>query len=169
MPSGTYDINDHLVLVGSKSLRIVASASPFSIMNTTNWGNLSAYTGQNSGHPTTGTIGLWVYLQAGEITTITLTIGSSASNCVDVAGVKTYTDSFDTQDGWNYFVFRLKDHTNVVGTPDWTATDYTKIAFTSSTTPTCVIDYLTIGTGDEIGLNGLGERVTDYTTTTTTY
>lgn len=168
MADGSYIINDHLVIVGSKSLRIVASASPFSLANTTSMGDLHTYTGQNSGHPTTGTVGLWVYMQSGEITSVTLRLGSSASNYTEIAGVKTYTDGTDTQDGWNYFVFRLKNGTET-GTPNWTAVSYTKLTFTSATTPTCVIDYLTIGTGDEIGLNGLGERITNYTVTTTTY
>ena len=168
MPSGSYTINDHLVIVGSKSLKLVASASPFSILNTTSMGDLSAYTGAASGNPTTGTVGVWLYLQSGELTSVTLRIGSSASNYTEIAGVKTYTDSTDVQDGWNYWVFRLKNGTET-GTPNWTAVSYIRLAFVSPTTPTCIVDYLTIGTGDGIGLNGLGARITDYTATTTTY
>jgi hypothetical protein len=169
MPSGSYNINDSLVLVGSKSLRIVASAATFSIVTTQSFGDLSAYTGAASGAPSEGTVGLWVYQQANEITSITLRIGSGASDYTQVAGVITYTDGTDQQDGWNYWVFRLKNGTET-GTPAWNAVDYLRVEIVSTRADmTCVMDYLTIGDGDEIGLNGLGERLTTFTETTTTY
>lgn len=168
MVSGSYNINDHLVLVGSQSLRLVASSSPFSLQSTQALGNLSSYTGAASGAPPTGTVGIWVYMQAGEITGATLQIGSDSSNYTQVAGVKTYTNAWDAQDGWNYLVFRLKNGTTT-GTPNWAAASFLKISFTSPVTPTCVVDYLTIGTGDTIALNGLGARMTDYTSVMTNY
>jgi len=169
MPSGSYNINDSLVLVGSKSLRVVASAATFSILTTQSFGDLSAYTGAASGAPAEGTVGLWVYQQANEITSITLRIGSGASDYTEIAGVRTYTDGTDQQDGWNYWVFRLKNGTET-GTPAWNAVDYLRIEIVSTRADmTCVMDYLTIGDGDEIGLNGLGSRMTTYTETTTTY
>jgi hypothetical protein len=164
----TYYVNDSLVLVSSKSLKLVASATTFSVLNTTSMGNLSAYTGANSGAPPHGTIGLWVYLQAGEITSITLRIGSAASAYTEIAGIKTYTNNTVQEDGWNYFVFKLVNGATT-GTPDWTAVDYIRLQFVSPTTPTIVLDYLTIGTLDTIGLNGLGSRITTFTDTTTSY
>jgi hypothetical protein len=169
MPTGSYVINDSLVIVGAKSLKLTASAATFSILSTQSFGNLSAYTGQNSGSPTSGTVGLWIYCASGELASVTLRIGSGASDYSQIAGVKTYSDSTDVQDGWNYWVFRLKNAAET-GTPDWTAVDYTRIEIVSTRADAqMVLDYLTIGTGDEIGLNGLGERVTTYTETTTTY
>jgi hypothetical protein len=169
MPSGSYVINDSLVLTGSKSLKVVASAATFSILTTQSFGNLSAYTLVNSGSPTSGTVGLWVYCANDELTSITLRIGSGASDYSQIAGVKTYTDGTDVQDGWNYWCFRLKNATET-GTPDWTAVDYLRIEIVSTRADAqMVLDYLTIGSGDIIGLNGLGQRVTTYTETTTTY
>ena len=168
MADGQYIINDHLVIVGSKSLRITSSASPFSISTTQSFGDLSAYSGVSSGTPTTGTVGVWVYLQANEITGITLRIGSSSGNYTEIAGVKTISDAFDVQDGWNYFVFRLKNGTTT-GTPVWTAVAYARIQVASSAVPIVVMDYLTIGKGDIIGLNGLDERKTLFTIATTTF
>jgi hypothetical protein len=165
---GTFDINDSLVLVGSKSLKAVASASTFSIATTQSFGDLSTYTGVGSGAPTSGTVGIWVYCASGEITSVTLRMGSSSINYSEVAGVKTYTNGTDTQDGWNYFVFRLTNATTT-GTPVWTAVAYARIQAVSTTTPTVIFDYFAIGTGNVIGLNGMGDRRTDYQLYSVTY
>lgn len=152
-----------VVQLGDSSLKITASSSPFSITSTDLIGNISTYTEVNSGAPTSGTVGVWVFTaNDDDISAITLRIGSNSSNYTEIAGVKTYTDAFDLQEDWNYFVFRLKNGTET-GTPDWTAASYVKIEFTSSGTPTVYADYLTLGTGDKIGLNGLGSRTTAYT------
>lgn len=153
-------------IVGAKSMKLVASASPFSAASTTSLGDLSSYMGANSGQPLTGTLGVWVYGAVGnEITSVTLRVGSSSGNYAEVVGVKTYTDAFDLQAGWNYFVFRMKNSTPT-GTPNWTSVAFTKITFASGGTPTIYADYYTIGTGDIIAANGLGDRRKLYTTTT---
>jgi len=169
MPTGEYNINDSLVLVGSKSLRITASASSFSILTTQSFGDLSAYTGVASGAPSEGVVGLWIYARSGDLTAITCRIGSSDADYTEASGIKTYTDAFDVQDGWNYFVFKLTGG-STTGTPVWSAVDYLRFSFTSSIADMIVVvDYCTIGDGNEIAANGLGERFTIYTTTTTVY
>lgn len=141
-----------------KSLKLVASASPFNVSTTQSFGNLSAYSGVSAGAPSTGTLGVWIYCTVGdEISSITLRVGSGASDYTEVAGVKKPTGTFGINQGWNYYVFRLKDGATT-GTPDWTAVDYVRIVFASSGTPTIYADYFTIGTGDIIALNGLGYR-----------
>ena len=156
-------------IVGSKSLKLTSSASPFSILTTQSFGDISAYTTVGSGSPPTGTIGLWVYGSATDaFTAISLKIGSSASDYTQISGVKTFTNAFDLQVGWNYFIFRLKNGATT-GTPDWTAVDYAQVSITSSGTPVVYVDYFTVGSGDVIGLNGLGDRSTVYSSTTTTY
>ena len=153
-------------ITGAKSMKLVASAAPFSASSTQALGNLSAYTGASSGAPVTGTLGAWVYCTAGtEITGVTLQVGSDSSNYSQVAGVKTFTDAFDLQAGWNYFVFRLKDSTPT-GTPNWAAVAFAKLTFASSGTPTIYADYFTIGTGDDIANTGMDDRRTLYSTTT---
>ena len=147
--------------VGSKSLKLTASSSPFSILSTQSFGDISGYTLVSSGAPTSGTLGFWVYCDTDSISSITLRLGSSASDYSEIAGVKTFTNAFDLQGGWNYFVFRLTNSATT-GTPDWTAVDYTRIEFATAGTPVIYVDYFTIGSGDKIGNNGLGERKTIY-------
>lgn len=146
---------------GSKSLKITASASPFSILSTQSFGDISAYTEVSSGEPTSGTIGLWIYCDTDSISSITLRIGSSASDYTEITGIKTFTNAFDLQGGWNYFVFRLTNGATT-GTPNWTATDYAKIEFVSEATPIIYVDLFTIGYGDKIGANELGSGVFLY-------
>jgi hypothetical protein len=164
---GSYSIPKP-IMSGVKSLKVTASTSPFSITSTQTFGDLSAYTTVASGQPTSGTVGLWIFCAAGEVTSATLRIGSSASDYAEVAGVMPYPGTYSTVDGWNYVVFRLKNST-VTGTPSWAAVDYAKITFTSGTTPVLNVDYFTIGYGDVIGLNGLGDGHTIYSTETETF
>ena len=150
--------------VGAKSMRIISSATSWTISTTLAMGNLSAYTGVSTGHPSSGTVGLWIYCTANtDITAISLRIGSSSGNYTVVSGVKPYTLStgtaagFTCRAGWNYYVFILKNGTET-GTPNWASVAYAYVAFTGTNGVTNYADYLTIGTGDSIGLNGLGER-----------
>ena len=152
-------------IVGAKSMKLIASASPFSASSTQALGDLSSYTGAASGAPVTGTVGCWVYCATTtDITSATLQIGSSSGNYSQVAGVKTYADAFNLQAGWNYFAFRLKNATTT-GTPNWTAVAFANFTFASAGTPTINMDYFNIGTGDIIGNNGFGNRQTLYSTT----
>jgi len=155
-------------IVGSQSLKLTSSASPFNAASTTSLGDLSAYTGVASGTPTTGVLGVWIYVGgATDISSVTLRVGSTSGNYTEVAGVKTYTDAFDLQVGWNYFVFRLANGATT-GTPNWAAVAYSRLAFTAAATPVIYIDYYTIGTGNSIAENGAGDRRKIYTATTTT-
>ena len=144
-------------LVGSKSAKMVANSTPFSISTTQSFGDLSAYSGAASGAPITGTLGIWVYLAAATaIQSVSLKVGSSASNYTQVSGVKGgYASKIA---GWNYYVFKLKDG-STVGNPNWTAVSYAFLNFVSSVPPTIYADYFTIGKGDSIALNGIGRRV----------
>ena len=156
-------------LVGAKSLKITSSAGTFNISTTQSFGDLSTYTGVGSGAPTSGIVGLWINVAAtNAITSTTLRIGSNSSNYTEIAGVKTYTDAFGLETGWNYFVFRLKNGATT-GTPNWASVAYERFAFASASTPVIYADYNTIGKGNLIGVNGLGDRRTQYTVTTTTY
>ena len=151
-------------IVGAKSMKLVASASPFSASSTQSLGNLSAYTGAASGAPVTGTVGCWVYCATvTDITSATLQIGSSSGNYSQVDGVKTFADAFNLQVGWNYFVFRLKNATTT-GNPNWASVAFAKLTFASAGTPTIYADYFTIGIGDIIASNGLGDRTSLYST-----
>ena len=162
-------------IVGAKSMKLVSSSTSWAAASTQSLGDLSAYTAQASGHPTTGTVGVWVYCtSATDIISVSLSIGSSASNFTTVAGVKSYTNStgagagFTCRAGWNYYVFRLKNGTEF-GTPDWTHVSYALLSFSGANGVTNYIDYLTVGQGDSIGLNGLGGRfeVDSYATVAT--
>ena len=132
-------------------------------------------TGQNTGTPTIGTIGLWCYATLGtSISAISLKIGSDASNYATYlaqtfAQRNSLTGSFTLQDGLNYLVFDLNAPTSVTGTPNWVATAYAQILLTTTATSNATFDYMTISKSDNIGLNGLGNRATLWTSTTTTW
>ncbi len=152
--------------VGSKNMKLVASASPFSTESSQSLGDLSAYTEVASGAPSSGTVGIWVYCTVGtEITSATLRIGSGSSDYSEVASVAPFDDAFTLYPGWNYLVFRLVGSATT-GTPDWTSVAYARVEFESASTPTLYCDYFTIGSGDSIALNGAGYRyvLIDYAT-----
>jgi hypothetical protein len=154
-------------IVGSYSMLVTPAGASATLINTTSRGDLSAYLTN-----TTGVVGIWIYVSSTtNITAITLRIGSSAGNYCQVSGVicGVGTLAFPAT-GWNYVIFRLSTGT-ITGSPDWTAVDYTRLAFTFDTSPGSpfYLDYHTCGDGDIIGLNGLGERLTTLSTTTTTW
>lgn len=152
---------------GTYSMKAIAAGAGLKTINTTqSFGDLSSYSGTASGAPTTGTLGLWIYATtASDISAVTLKLGSDGSNYTSITGIKTYTNVFDLQSGWNYFVFRLSGGTTT-GTPVWTATDYADIIVTVTGALTFYADYFTIGIGNIIALNGIGDRRTTYTVTT---
>jgi len=132
--------------------------------------DISGSTGVSSGTPTHGTVGLWLYATTGsKITSVTLKLGSSLSNYMLMNG-KTYaqynslTGSFSLQDGLNYLVFDLPTGTKT-GTPVWTANNYAVITIITNAATDATFDYLTVSLNDDIGLNGLGDRTTNWTTT----
>ncbi len=173
--------NTTYIQVGSYSLKCdwTGGTGDASILDsTTSLGDLSAYTGQSSGTPSQGTVGLWVYLAAATDLTgdITLKIGSGASNYTETTG-REYTSSnvygleiATWVTGWNYVMFDL-DGGSETGTPDWTAVDYVNIEFNTNTASgTLYVDYLTISKSNYLGLNGAGgdrrgAEVTEFTVT----
>ena len=161
-----------IVQTGSLKADWVASGSG-TISSTQVLGDLSTETGTASGTPTQGTFGIWVYVtNSTDITSMSLKIGSSASDYIETTGVEfgsseTYSDeTFTLRDGWNYIVFR-NNNGSVIGTPDWTNVDFTELTIVKATSSgTLYLDYFTISKSDSIGLNGLGLRYTTNETIT---
>jgi hypothetical protein len=158
-------VNDSsTVLVGTQSLRLTWSSSgTHKITTTKSFGDLSSFVGVSSGLPTQGTIGLWVNISnPNAITEIKIRIGSSSSDYVEKSG-SIYASSelgysYSDFTGWLYHTFNLNTAT-VIGDPNWAAISFVEIEFTTtSTSDSIYLDYLTISSSNEIGLNGLGER-----------
>lgn len=158
-------------IVGSKSMKITSSATSWYVQNTSlGAGDLSRYTEVSSGNPTSGTIGLWLKVaNISDVSAISIQVGSDSSNYKIINGVKTYTNVFGLETGWNYFVFRLKNYSGGSGTPNWASVNYLRVTLNGLSSKIVYLDYITIGTGNEIGLNGLGNRTTEYINTLTIY
>jgi len=123
------------VLVGSKSgqLDYVASGT-HSVTTTQSFGDISTYTGANSGTPAKGTAGIWINDGANTITTVKLKLGSGASDYAYYTGTIYGADiGGDWQSDWTYLLFDLDDPDSVEGTPDWTACDYAVLEITLTT------------------------------------
>jgi len=147
-------------LTGVMSCKITPTDN-CSITTTQSFGDLSSYTGESSGTPSQGTIGLWVNNNTSTISEVRLKIGSSSTDYAYYTGViyRSTEDGFGWQDDWTYLTFDLDVAESVVGTPDWTAVDYAVIEIDLTTINGDIyIDYLTISESDVIGLNGLGYR-----------
>jgi len=131
--------------------------------------------GVASGTPSQGTIGLWIYCTSGAaISELKIRIGSSASDYKEYiaetyAQRNSWTALFSLQDEMNYLVFDLNDPDDTAGTIDWTAIDYAQIRFTVAAASNCTFDYLTASKSNDIGLNGLGDRTTTWSTTDYTW
>jgi len=162
------DSTDQSIL-NTDSVKLVwaGGAATGTLTSTQSFGDISAYTGQSSGTPSQGTIGVWLYVSiASDVTSISLKLGSSVSDYTNMTGVgyasvDGYNNwgnlSFSLQAGWNYLLFDLDGGTET-GTPDWTACDYASfdIAFAGNTT--VYLDYFTVSKSNFIGLNGVGSR-----------
>ncbi len=150
---------------GTYSMLVTPSAASVTLLTTQSFGDLSAYLTD-----TTGVVGIWVYVSTtSDITAMTLRIGSSSSDYVEVSG-RVFSQSGFTLlvAGWNYVIFRLSTGA-VTGTPNWTAVDYERLVITCSGSLTpFYLDYNTVGDGDTIANNGLGYRTMDLTVTTVT-
>lgn len=140
---------------GTKSLKVTSGSTQTGYLTSTySYGDLSTYTGANSGSVSEGVVGIWVWVDdETDINSISLKIGSSASDYIE----KTGEFIGFRNNGWNYIVFKLADGTTT-GTPDWTSVDYIQITMNLDTND-YYLDYLTIGDGNSIALNGLGSRV----------
>lgn len=134
--------------------------SSCSITSAQSFGDLSSYTGQNTGTPSQGTAGLWVNNNYSIISTVKLKLGSDSSNYAYYTGSIYDPGSygFTWQNGWTYLTFDLDVPDSVTGTPDWTACDYAVIEITFTNVGVIYLDYLTISKSNYIGLNGLGSR-----------
>jgi hypothetical protein len=136
------------------------------------YGNLSSYTGVNSGQPTKGTIGVWIYtdnpecFNTGPDPAINLIIGSAGGQIDKIGYSYSAVDGYENfppttltmQSGWNYIVFRLKDGA-LTGTPDWTAVTGLVLEFVLDVTVAdFYIGFLTISESNYIGHNAAGTR-----------
>jgi len=160
-----------IVLVGAKSGQLdYVAAGTHSITSTQTFGDVSTYTGTNSGTPSKGTAGVWINNDTSTITEVKLKLGSGASDYAYYTATIYGADlGADWQDDWTYLLFDLDDPDAVEGTPDWTACDYAVIEITlSSVAGTIYIDYFTISQSNLIALNGLGSRSMQLSTETLT-
>jgi len=147
------------------------------IRNVVSQGDLSAITGVSSGSPTKGTIGLWVYTpDASDISAMKLRIGSSSSDykeynaatyAVKVGGIGSGFSLVD--DLAVYVLFNLDSEDATAGTTDWENIDFLRIFWTVSAAGDATFDYITIWDNDTIGLNGIGNRAKQLSSTTTNY
>jgi hypothetical protein len=132
--------------------------------------DISEWTGTTSGVASRGTIGLWVYISAGDeskITDFELVLISSGHNFVTLPA-KAYKTKIgyenwpptelEFQAGWNYLLFFLPTgiYNNTI---DWQNINIYRINIICSSNLTFNIDYLTISKSIYIGLNGLDRRV----------
>lgn len=163
-------------VVGAAGLKSTwSTVGTASLTKTISTADLSLVTGASTGTPIIGTIGVWVYAASGaSVSSIKIKIGSDLNNYA------TYTAStfaqrnslltaFTLQDGLNYLLFDLNVPDSVTGTPNWVSTAYAKFDFVTTAGSDLTFDYLTASKSNYIGVNGWGERVTNWTTLTYTY
>ena len=136
-----------------------ASAQTGYVTSTQDFGDLSAYTGAASGAPINGCCGIWLYQYSSSIiSAMVLRIGSGASDYTEATGAICDTATGNTAIlGWNYWIFPLAAGSET-GTPDWTNTDYARLSITFDSSSAIYLDYFTISSQDDVGLNGLGLR-----------
>lgn len=147
-------------LVGSASMTLsYAGTGAMTVNSAQSFGNLSTYTGANSGAPIKGCVGVWIYQSAAnQISSISLKLGSSGSNYAQKTGaIVDIADGNASLIGWNYYVFPLATAT-ITGTPVWTATAYCDLIITLANGNILYVDYLTISSQNTIGNNGYGSR-----------
>ena len=152
--------------VGSYSMSVTPSATTVTLEDTTNHGDLSAYLAD-----ATGVTAIWIYLTATtDVTAIVLRIGSTSGNYVEITGqCFAQSDLVFPATGWNYVVFRHSLGAKT-GTPNWASVAYKRLVLTMNAgLPVVYLDYMTCGTGDLIGLNGLGDRRTTWLVSTYNY
>jgi len=143
--------------------------------STTAQGNWQAYTGVAAGTPTQGTFGFWVWIATADIADFDLaskgvSLGSGEfhrqrCDCRVYSSGTTYgNETYTLQNGWNYILCDLTSG-DTIGNPDWTNVDWIQIYWgTPSGNGDAWIDYLTISESNFIGLNGLGDRRSDWVT-----
>lgn len=111
--------------------------------------DLSAFTGVASGTPTKGSIPLWVKTSSfSSITSLTIRIGSSASDYIDVPlTLRNTTD-------WQYVFLPIAGITPT-GTPVWTATDYVQIRVVETVSGSIKINGLRINADNSFTLTNV--------------
>lgn len=173
---GLSDTGGITPIQGSYQIKAVfASAITGTITTTQDFEDVSDYTGENSGTPSQGTCGVWLYVDsASDITACSLRLGSGASDYKEYnaqvysSSINHYDEDFTLQAGWNFLIFDLDDPDGTSGTPDWTNCDYARISLTSSQATTCYLDLFSISKSNKCP-NILDERYTTKSDTTTTY
>ena len=148
-------LSNENVIVGSQSLKLVPIGTPASMMfdSTQAFGDWSAYTLVSIGSAASGTVGVWIKSDIAQPLTVYFEVLSGA----DAA---TQSCAKNAIAGWNYFTFSLLG-ASCPPTFDWTNVTAVQFEVQYSTLPSSLLaDYFTIGAGDNIGLNGLGDRFT---------
>lgn len=138
--------------------------------------NMSTVTGVSSGTPSTGTAGVWAYIDdASTVTSISLRLGSSSSDYKEYAGLNYRywvgrSGSFSlTNTSKTLVLFDLTNPSATSGSINWTAIDYVQLRWETTGSDTITFDYLTCSISDDLSMNGLGDRITQESTTTVTY
>lgn len=119
--------------------------------------------GTTSGGFTQGCFAVWIRVEDKSVLrsedAIRFRAGSSSSDYVEWTLDK---DTIVGEGTYLYYVFNHDTYDEVVGTPDWTATDFFQITFfevSGNTTDTSLyIDYLTVNESSQVGLNPVGDR-----------
>ena len=153
---------------GSASMLGIFAGSGYTEVkdDTTALGDLSLYTGQNNGTPTKGMAGIHLKTSDWDLISgnVKFRFGSSntdyaAYNAISNGFVYSGTNTTGSyHKGWGYYTFDLDDPSAVSGTPDWTNTDYSWLAFEFTKAGSINLDYYTIASGNTISLNGVGDR-----------
>jgi len=157
------------IIGGTGVLEVIsASDQTGTITSTQTIGDLTDYTTDITGVPTTGLVGVWIYKPTGkDVNSFKLRIGSSSSdyletdsilsaNHLQVAGKTDYPYI----DGWNYVIFDLTTGLET-GTIDWENVDYIRLEL-GIETDTYRIGLMSI-TNNEYSPSLLGYRPTYYT------
>ena len=104
--------------------------------------------------------------EVNSVSEIKLKIGTDSSNYALITA-ETYAQrnglnsSFSLQNGLNYLLFDLQS-ASIVGTINWENINYTELDLTIVSAGEITFDYLTASKSNDIGLNGLGDRNTNW-------
>lgn len=133
----TLDTSNYQETTGSGLFDWTFSSGTATFSNAISSVNISDFTGVSSGTPTKGRIGFWYkFDDYTKVTNARIRIGSDSSNYIYVQVVPTTND-------WVFFDAAMSTATKV-GTPVWTAVDYTAIVITETATSSVKIDGIRI-------------------------
>ena len=157
------------IIGGTGVLEVIsASDQTGTITSTQTIGDLTDYTTDTTGVPTTGLVGVWIYKPTGkDVNSFKLRIGSSSSDYLETDSVLSANHlqvagktDYPYIDGWNYVIFDLTTGLET-GTIDWENVDYIRLEL-GIETDTYRIGLMSI-TNNEYSPSLLGYRPTYYT------